>query len=359
MADDIIGAVAAALEFNESGAPSRRVKLLPVGPIAMRDGRGPFLIRDLAHAEEIVAATRAWLGGADFNFDYDHQTAFAVRPEVGGTGLAAGWAKAANLTAEADGIYANDIEWTAAALGKLSAREYRYVSPLFRVSSSGEVERLRNAALVNVGGIDLPAIAAAETVQMGGVREGGEWRPLTLDELKARARGDAFEIRCALTPTEQLVCQNTSIDFAVFLKEKIRQMEQAALLQAEEEEANAPIAAAERGQAIHGGLTADELEVCASLLIDPADFLREKGMAARGGASVAAGLLTDDERSVCASLLMDPADYLKEKEVVARGGASIAASQLTADEIAACEALGISHETFLQEKNRLADIAAC
>ena len=40
MTDFITGAVAAALEYNENGEPSRRVKLLPVGPIAMRDGRG-------------------------------------------------------------------------------------------------------------------------------------------------------------------------------------------------------------------------------------------------------------------------------------------------------------------------------
>ncbi|MGE4323981.1 MAG: phage protease [Sphingobium sp.] len=154
------GIVAASAVALVDGAPATRVKLLPVGRIAMRDGRGPFLVRDQAHAEQIVAATRQWLGDADFNFDFDHQTAFAVKDGVGGTGVAAGWAKPENLSAEADGIYANDVRWTPAAAQKLADLEYRYVSPLFLVAGDKQVIRLRNAALVNVGAIDLPAIAA-------------------------------------------------------------------------------------------------------------------------------------------------------------------------------------------------------
>ena len=56
-----------------NGAPARRVKLLPIGTFTLRDGRGPFRVRDSAHANQVVAATRAWLGTADFNWDYNHQ----------------------------------------------------------------------------------------------------------------------------------------------------------------------------------------------------------------------------------------------------------------------------------------------
>lgn len=152
--------IAAATEVAlVDGVPARRVKLLPIGKIVLRDGRGPYLIRDKAHAEQIVAATRAFLGSADFNFDYDHQAVFAAKPGVGGTAVAAGWVKPADLTVQDDGIYA-DVDWTAAATQKLVAREYRYLSPLFMAAKSGEVLRLTNAALVNIGAIDLPAIAA-------------------------------------------------------------------------------------------------------------------------------------------------------------------------------------------------------
>lgn len=145
---------AAATEVSVvDGIPAQRVKLLPIGRIAMRDRRGPFRIVDAAHAQRVVDATKAWLGGADFNFDYGH----AVQRDQ--AAIAAGWAKADSLRVEDDGIYVS-VEWTEAAAQRIAAREYRYLSPLFLAAKSGEVLQLKNAALVNIGAIDLPAIAA-------------------------------------------------------------------------------------------------------------------------------------------------------------------------------------------------------
>src|SRR3546814_8740553 len=81
-------AIAAASELSlvDGDAPVR-VKLLPIGKIDMRDGRGPFFVRDRAHAERIVAATREWLGSADMMFDYDHQSIYAPMPGVGGQAI--------------------------------------------------------------------------------------------------------------------------------------------------------------------------------------------------------------------------------------------------------------------------------
>lgn len=151
--------VAAALDqaLLADGAPVRRVKLLPIGSIPMRDGRGPYRIRDRAHAEQVVAATRAFLGSADFNFDYNHGVI------KDGEGKASGWASPANLIVLDDGIYADQVEWTETAAAAIAAREYRYVSPLFvatKAAQGGDVIHLKNCALVNVGAIDLPAIAA-------------------------------------------------------------------------------------------------------------------------------------------------------------------------------------------------------
>jgi phage I-like protein len=144
----------------DAGAPPQRVQLLPLGTIPMRDGRGPYVLKDKAHAEAVVAATRDWLGSADLMLDYDHQALYAPRPGVGGTAIAAGWIKPDSLQVDDAGI-SGEVDWTVAAGAKLAAREYRYISPTFMAArATGEVLHLKNAALVNIPAIDLPAIAA-------------------------------------------------------------------------------------------------------------------------------------------------------------------------------------------------------
>lgn len=141
------------------GAAVQRVMLLPIGEVVLRDGRGPFLLADRTHAEAVVAASLARAGNSDLMIDYDHQSYFAAGQGKGGRAPAAGWIK--NLHADDVGIWA-DVEWTPAAQAALSAREYRYISPLFAAGKDRRVTLLRNAGLVNEPAIDaLPAIAAA------------------------------------------------------------------------------------------------------------------------------------------------------------------------------------------------------
>lgn len=161
MLDAIVQVAARRIELPASSSPPRRIKLLPMGRIDMRDGRGPYFLRDRAHADRIVAATRQWLGSADMMFDYDHQAVAAAKQD-GATAPASGWVKTANLVVEDDGIYADQIDWTPAGAAAIVAREYRYISPLFYAAkSTGDVLQLKNIALVNIGAIDLPAIAAS------------------------------------------------------------------------------------------------------------------------------------------------------------------------------------------------------
>lgn len=156
----LVAAAAVDIPAAASGKPAQRVLLLPMGTIKLRDGRGPYQLTDLAHAQAVVAASLARAGGADIVIDYDHQTFYGAGPGNGGTAIAAGWIKA--LTADAAGIWA-DIEWTVAASAKLADREYRYISPLFAPAQDGRVLLLANAGLVNVPAItDLPAVAAAD-----------------------------------------------------------------------------------------------------------------------------------------------------------------------------------------------------
>ena len=315
MAHAILEVAAGPIDLATGGGLPRRVKLLPIGRVEMRDGRGPYMVRDQAPAAQIVAATRAWLGSADMMFDYDHQSIYAAGEGKGGRAIAAGWAKAANITAEADGIYA-DVEWTSAAAQKLAAREYRYLSPLFLAAQgTGEVIRLKNAALVNMGAIDLPAIAAS-SVLMGIKEDGRERRPFTLEELKAAALGTPAQIQSALMPEEQHQCRLLGWTFETYLLEKIRQMEEAG-------NPGGLVNASQARPIANGLLSAAEIEVCAALGMDHAEMLSERlGVSTAVAASMLAdtsprppkfSALTAAEIEVCAALGMDQAEFLAFK----------------------------------------------
>lgn len=143
------------VEAEATGTPKSRIKLLPIGTIACRDGR-KFYVDDLAHAEQIVAASLAHAGACDIPIDYDHQLVTA--PKAGGQAPASGWIT--GLSAEADGIWAN-VTWTEDGFARLSARSYRYISPAMRHDKAGRVLRIDHAGLVNEPAItELPAVAS-------------------------------------------------------------------------------------------------------------------------------------------------------------------------------------------------------
>ncbi|MEO7691281.1 MAG: phage protease [Sphingomonas sp.] len=144
----------------EVATGDKRIQLFAMGRHVGRDGRGPYELRDLAHAEAVIATTRRQQGSTDIAIDYDHQSVFAVSPAIGGTAVAAGWIKPANLVADDAGIWAENVEWTAAATQRLDAREYRYISPYFGFAKDGALTRIINAALVNRPNLDLAAVAA-------------------------------------------------------------------------------------------------------------------------------------------------------------------------------------------------------
>jgi phage I-like protein len=155
--DEVLASAAAPIDLVDGAAPER-VKILPMGEIKLRDGRGPYQLRDQAHAQQVIANTRTYLGSLDFSFDYNHAVTVA-----GSDAKASGWCSPADLTAEADGIYANKVQWTPRGRQALEDREYRYISPLFvaaGVKDGGDVIHLKNASLVIIGAIDLPAVAA-------------------------------------------------------------------------------------------------------------------------------------------------------------------------------------------------------
>jgi phage I-like protein len=98
--------------------------------------------------------------------DYEHQS-FATEKN-GQPAPAAGWV--GRLDVRADGLYADDVEWTARAAKMIADKEYRYISPVFlHDPKTGDVRALLNAALVNLPGLDgltdLAALAAQVPIE--------------------------------------------------------------------------------------------------------------------------------------------------------------------------------------------------
>lgn len=158
-------AAATAVEVVSDGTPKKRIQLLPLGAIQLRDGRGPFHLADRRAAAAVIEASRARAGRTAIMVDYDHQSFYGAREGVGGQAPAAGWIDPASLTAEDDGIWA-DVEWTDAAARKLAAREYRYISPLFTFDpATRAVRALVNAGLTNTPAIEQLAAVASQNFQ--------------------------------------------------------------------------------------------------------------------------------------------------------------------------------------------------
>lgn len=132
------------------------VQLFPYGTFSGRDGRGPYTLRDQAHAQDVLQATEAYQRGADVPIDYDHQLLFAQKNGL--PAIAGGWIK--SFEARPDGLYGR-VEWTAAASSRVAAREYRYLSPVFRHRPDGTVTRLMAAALTNMPNLELTALASS------------------------------------------------------------------------------------------------------------------------------------------------------------------------------------------------------
>lgn len=150
-------ATAGAFALPEGGAPEW-VPLFPYGTYHGRDGRGPYTLRDQAHARAVITDTMAYQAGADLPFDYDHQTQRSLFN--GKPAPAAGWIK--DLQARDDGIWAR-VEWTGPAAQSIELKEFRYVSPTFfgaGANNTGPVTRIVGAGLTNTPNFTLPAIAS-------------------------------------------------------------------------------------------------------------------------------------------------------------------------------------------------------
>ena len=153
-----------ALIGTADGQAPRTLKLLPAGNFSARDGRpGNVATASCSHWTLTAALAAPLVAEASqratrYVIDYEHQTLRAA--DNGKPAPASGWF--GTLEWRPDGLYATDVEWTAAAAAMIVAKEYRYLSPVFTYDSQGRVTGLLHVALTNNPALDeLPDIGVA------------------------------------------------------------------------------------------------------------------------------------------------------------------------------------------------------
>jgi len=149
------------------GNPPEWVELLPCNgkPFKASDGRGPFTLSD---PMAVIKASLSAAAGECLPIDYDHATDFAA-PE-GRPAPAAGWIRE---LAVRDGAIWGRVEWTERGAQSVSAKEYRFISPVFDVAQDvasddvrGEITLIRRAALTNNPALELTAVASKRSFAM-------------------------------------------------------------------------------------------------------------------------------------------------------------------------------------------------
>lgn len=136
------------IETSKSGW----VHICPIGKNHGYDGRGPYVLKN---PQAVIDASKRQI--VDLFIDRDHETLFMPR---GTKIVAAGWIK--KMEAREDGIWAF-VEWTEKAAEQLEAKEYRYLSPVFKHDPvTGEILSIGHASLTINPNFELTAAASAD-----------------------------------------------------------------------------------------------------------------------------------------------------------------------------------------------------
>jgi len=123
-----------------SSAPAERVELIPTGQFKTADRRPAFRLDDAAG---VIAASFALAAGNVLPIDFDHRS-FAG--QGASDSRAAGWIT--GMDVEGDRIMAS-VEWTAEGRAAIESRAYRFISPVFKTRTDGQVVLIEGAGLVN------------------------------------------------------------------------------------------------------------------------------------------------------------------------------------------------------------------
>ncbi|GBR50054.1 hypothetical protein CSR02_00035 [Acetobacter pomorum] len=112
------------------------IHIVPSGTFSGRDGRGPFHLKD---PQGVIASS---LAEGSIPVDYNHAVYQAGSKAAG----AAGWID--RMENRANGIWAH-VEWTSSAKKAIADREWRFISPAFMSTKTGDITRIDSVGLVN------------------------------------------------------------------------------------------------------------------------------------------------------------------------------------------------------------------
>jgi phage I-like protein len=178
----------------EIGTPPERVRLFKAGEntALFSNGKRDTFVVDRDAAQAIMSARGE--RSQDVLVDYEHQSEGGSYASPDGTSPAAGWIKSFEWI-EGDGLWAT-VDWTPAAAKMISAREYRYLSPVFTVDKGTKrAQRVFSVALTNT-----PALT--------------DMRPIA-----ANAMGEEFAVQTEITDELGLPRESTLEEVVAAIKE--------------------------------------------------------------------------------------------------------------------------------------------
>ena len=195
-----------------------RQVLMPAGRFdasgGAMQGKGPWLLTAAGAARVIQRARER---GIRIAVDYEHQTLLAATN--GQDAPASGWIQPADLAWQPDQGIIAPIDWTERAAARIAAREYLYLSPVFRYDpNTGEVQELLHLALTNTPGIDqMPELVRAAAKRATPTEESQMDELLKLFGLKAGStEAEAIAALTALqTERTDLLAQLAQKDQAI------------------------------------------------------------------------------------------------------------------------------------------------
>jgi len=346
------------LALGDLDKPHEWLQILPLGKVELRDTRAPVVVNQ-EDLQAIIAKYRE--GGVDLVVDYEHQSL------VGERAPAAGWIK--DMEARPQGLYAR-VEWNQAALKFIMAKEYRYYSPVMRLSPERHPTELMHVGLTNVPAIK--GLAPLLAAKYGG--DGGEPEIIRLSSQVSPAPNKHEEAAMLKRLIEKLGLKPEATEEEVLALVASRAQEVVAL---KAQAAALPQIA--EVLALKADASASEIIGTIKGLKDNQDRLATveteltalKQAQAQGeaeaavDAAIAAKKITPAMREIklkqamrdlaefkaemAVAPVVGPAEPLKVKTADGKGEIS-----LTPDELTVCKAMGVTPEAFKAEKDKQA-----